>query len=249
MTRTPFTLSLLLVLTSACGGTTDAVGSTATPDPLAATPESTSAEPTPAESTSTEPTLAGTNATPVDESTQHAVDGCASETTITATRVSQDFDPVELVPPGTPITGGHFVLDLDGFGFGPLMSGRLTTDPSLDLESLDGDAPPSPTAGQAHIAIGLEGPPVGATEYPLGAYGVTFDDDTFSPTEGMGLTQLEIATSEGNFTTRRDNEVEITHIGDGMLCGTIRSTGREPGPSNPVTNVEGSFVATYSEQP
>lgn len=176
--------------------------------------------------------------------------GCPTSTEIGIGLVRTDGEE-EILPP-TAFSGGHFVLDLDGSGFGPQLGGVLTTDGSADPVALGETwwSPDAPADGALHISILLLGPPAGATEFPLGVYGVTFTDSSFAPTEGMGLAALERHNPDGSSNPmNRDNQLELTHVGEGMICGTIGPSGREPASSNPVTEVTGSFVATMATQP
>ncbi|WP_370324781.1 hypothetical protein [Euzebya sp.] len=261
-------LTTVLILT-ACGGSDDRTADAGPPDEVDPASTSTAGEASPSATDTTgtgtlvEADAAATDAVATDavpteevaaaggDGPGEGVEGCPAETTLSITQVSLDFPDEELLPE-TTFAGGHFVLDLDGSGFGPTLGGTLTTDPTADPVALGESwaSPGAPPEGEAHVTMLFEGPPEGATEFPLGTYGVTFTDDVFAPTEGMGLSALNLFTADGsNRPLNRDNAVELTHIGDGVICGTVTSTGREPGPSNPVRHVDGAFVATVTEQP
>jgi hypothetical protein len=192
----------------------------------------------------------GQEPAPAGEGPAAGVDGCPATTELSVTLVRTDGE--EEVLPATAFPAGHFVLDLDGSGFGPILAGAMSTDVAADAVAVGESwaSPATPAAGQAVLSVQLQGPAAGETTYPLGPYGQTEADGVVAPTEGMGLATLSLLTPDGSSrTAARDNVVELTHLGDGVICGTISPSDREPAQSNPVTHVEGAFAATLAEQP
>lgn len=174
---------------------------------------------------------------------------CPSETLLTATTETTYEGDVEVLAPDTAFPAGHFTLDLDGSGFGPILDGVFSTDASEDVASMTHTALDPPPEGVRRVEVLLEGPAEGETEFPLGVYDVTFADGTVDATEGMGLSHLDVVEGDTGYTARNFTELEITHIGDDVICGEFRSVDRSEDTSQAPTWVEGEFVAGYSEQP
>lgn len=155
----------------------------------------------------------------------------------------------EVLAEGTEFPAAHFTLDLDGSGFGPVLSGVFSTEASEDVASMTHANPDAPPDGVRRVEVILEGPAEGETEFPLGVYDVTFADGKVDATEGMGLAQLDIVEGSSAKQARNFTELELTHIGDDVICGEFRPVDRSDDTSQAPTWVEGEFVASYSEQP
>ncbi|WCO67513.1 hypothetical protein PO878_02110 [Iamia majanohamensis] len=178
-----------------------------------------------------------------------AVEGCPEETRLGVTVETTYEGDREVVPADTAFPAGHFTFDLDGSGYGPILHGVLSTAGDEDAESLAVGEPDPPEAGTFRVLVLLEGPPEGTTEPPLGVYDVTYEDGTVDATEGMGLAELDVQEGDGQLQAGNFNELEITHVGEGLICGEIRPVDRSEETSQAPTTIEGEFVATYSEQP
>lgn len=194
----------------------------------------------------------GTDATD-DASTDDAgaggAEGCPDETTLGVVFKASTGEDEEIVAPDTVFPAAHFTLDLDGSGYGPVLSGVLSTDPADDVEALTHTNPDQPEADHRRVLVLLEGPAEGATEFPLGVYDVTFEGGVVDATEGMGLAQLDVQDGEASRQAANFTELELTHVGDGTICGELRAVGRSDDTSQPPTHVEGAFVADYTEVP
>lgn len=178
-----------------------------------------------------------------------AVEGCPDETRLGVTVETTYEGDREVVPADTAFPAAHFTFDLDGSGFGPILHGVLSTAAEEDAESLAIGEPDPPEEGTFRVLVLLEGPPEGTTEPPLGVYDVTYEDGTVEATEGMGLAELDVQEGDTQLQGSNFNELEITHLGDGLICGEIRPVDRSEETSQAPTTIEGEFVASYSEQP
>ncbi len=175
--------------------------------------------------------------------------GCPTETSLAAVTETTYEGDVEVLAPDTVFPVGHFTLDLDGSGYGPILDGVFSTDASEDVASMTHTATDAPPPGVRRIEVLLEGPAAGETEFPLGVYDVTFADGKVDATPGMGLAHLEIVEGDTGATARNFTELELTHIGDDVICGEFRPVDRSGETSQAPTWLEGSFIADYSEQP
>ena len=122
----------------------------------------------------------------------------------------------------------------------------LSTDPDDDVESLTHTNPDQPAADHRRVLVLLKGPAEGSTDFPLGVYDVTFEGGVVEATEGMGLAQLDVQDGEVSRQAANFTELELTHVGDGTICGELRAVGRSDDTSQPPTHVEGAFVASRS---
>ncbi len=174
---------------------------------------------------------------------------CPSETLLHAVTETTFEGDVEAVAEETEFPAAHFTLDLDGSGFGPILSGVFSTDASEDVTSMTHAALEPAPDGVTRVEVLLEGPAEGETEFPLGVYDVTFADGKVDSTEGKGLAQLDIQEGSSAKQARNFTELELTHIGDDVICGEFRPVDRSDDTSQAPTWVEGEFVASYSEQP
>lgn len=178
-----------------------------------------------------------------------SAEGCPSTTTLTAVTETTYEGDVEVIPPGTEFPAAHVTVDLDGSGFGPVLSGVLSTDASEDVASMTHASTDQPTGDVVRVELLLTGPAEGETEFPLGVYDVTFEDGKVSATEGMGLDELDVVDAESAKQAANFTELELTYVGDDKICGELRPVDRSDETSQAATWVEGSFVAEYSEQP
>lgn len=156
---------------------------------------------------------------------------------------------VEILADGTAFPSAHFTLDLDGSGFGPVLSGVFSTDADEDVASMTHTPLDPAPADVRRVAVLLEGPSEGETVFPLGVYDVTFSDGKVAPTESTGLSQLDVQEGSSAAQARNFSELELTHVGDDVICGELRPVDRSDDTSQAPTWLEGEFVATYSEQP